>query len=251
MNIIGIIPARYNSSRLPGKPLLQLDGKTMLQRVYENAKKAKSLKTLYIATDDIRIYKHSKEINANVVMTSPLHENGTSRCKEAVSLIEGNYDFVINIQGDEPLLEPRVIDSLCYHAIKHNPDIATTISLIKSKEELFSHSEVKVVTDKACYALYFSRSIIPFATSDKISEILDNGGYKKHLGLYIFKKDILSKICNLDSTNLSAIESLEQLAWLENGLKILTSTIDTDSVPIDTMEDVKKVIELLKVKNKN
>ncbi|MGE9616033.1 MAG: 3-deoxy-manno-octulosonate cytidylyltransferase [Solitalea-like symbiont of Acarus siro] len=251
MNIIGIIPARYNSTRLIGKPLLQLKSKSMVQRVYENAKQAKSLKAVYIATDDKRIYNHAKNIGANVIMTSPEHQNGTSRCNEAVSLIQEGYDFIVNIQGDEPLLEASVIDALCNHAIKSNSDIATTISYIRDKTELLSKEEAKVVTRLDGYALYFSRSVIPYLQNTTIEEALNNNIYKKHLGLYIFKKEVLNFICSLKASFLSENESLEQLTWLEHGLKILTVIVNSCSIPVDTKEDVMKIIQILEARNIN
>lgn len=251
MNIIGIIPARYNSTRLTGKPLLQLKSKSMIQRVYENAKQAKNLKALYIATDDKRIYDHAKGIGANVIMTSTEHTNGTSRCNEAANLIQGDYDFIVNIQGDEPLLEAGVIDTLCTDAVKTNADIATTISYIHDKSELLSKEEAKVVTRSDGYALYFSRAIIPYLQNTTIEEALNTNTYKKHLGLYIFKKEVLNFICLLKPSPLSEFESLEQLTWLEHGLGILTVTVNSHSIAVDTKEDVKKIIQILESRNIN
>jgi len=247
MTITGIIPARYASTRFPGKPLADINGKPMIQRVYEQAEKV--LKYVCVATDDSRIEDVVKSFGGNVVMTSPLHKSGTDRCAEAVEILEQkgiNTDVVINIQGDEPFINPVQIKQLT--DIFDNPDaqIATLIKKITSTETIFDVNKVKVTTGKSGNALYFSRNPIPFVRNIEKDDWINQQDFFLHIGMYGYRRDVLSKICKLEQGTLEKAESLEQLRWLENGYKIYTAITDIETVGIDTPEDLKKVLSMFK-----
>ncbi len=247
MIITGIIPARYASTRFPGKPLADINGKPMIQRVYEQAEKV--LKYVCVATDDSRIEDVVKSFGGNVVMTSPLHKSGTDRCAEAVEILEQkgiNTDVVINIQGDEPFINPVQIKQLT--DIFDNPDaqIATLIKKITSTETIFDVNKVKVTTGKSGNALYFSRNPIPFVRNVEKDDWINQQDFFLHIGMYGYRRDVLSKICKLEQGTLEKAESLEQLRWLENGYKIYTAITDIETVGIDTPEDLKKVLSMFK-----
>ncbi len=246
MNILGVIPARYASSRFPGKPLAEIKGKTMIQRVYEQAKKSSKITDVIIATDDQRIVDNALTFGGEVVLTSKSHLNGTSRCHEVLELKNsqrpGFYDAVINIQGDEPFIDPGQIDQVCNILINRKAAIATLAKKIEETEDLFNPNIVKVVFDKKQKALYFSRSPIPFVQSQPKEDWLKHATFYKHIGIYGFSTDILKKIVMLKVGKYEHLESLEQLRWLENGIDITVDITEFESVGIDSPEDLQKLI---------
>lgn len=243
MNFIGIIPARYESTRFPGKPLAIINNKPMIQWVYENASKA--LDQVFVATDDDRIFNTVEAFGGKVVKTSPAHHSGTDRCAEAASKLSETIDFdvVINIQGDEPFIQAEQID-LLKSCFKSDEEIATLVKKIDSSEELFNQNRPKVVLDKNNNALYFSRSPIPFVRGSEEKDWPTKTKFWAHIGMYAFKTNILQEITKLTQGELELTESLEQLRWLENGYKIKTAETKTQSIGIDTPEDLKAAINL-------
>ncbi len=241
MNIIGIIPARYASSRFPGKPLVDIAGKTMIRRVYEQAAKATLLSTVVVATDDERIAAEVKSFGGNVVMTASTHRSGTDRCAEAVQQVAGNHDVVINIQGDEPFIHPEQIDLLCALFQDEKTQIGTLVKKAHRDDEVFNPNTIKVVIDHEGYGLYFSRSPIPFMRNFPEKEWLANHLFYKHIGIYGYRAAVLEKLTLLPEGNLEKAESLEQLRWLENGYRIRTAFTELEAVSVDTPEDLKKL----------
>lgn len=247
MKFIGIIPARYASTRFPGKPLVDMAGKPMIQRVYEQARKA--LNEVWVATDDERIEKAVKQFGGNVVMTSDKHRSGTDRCCEAFKKTGSDADVIINIQGDEPFIHVSQIDLLkgCFD----NPsvDIATLIKPIPQdadfEKDLFNPNIPKVVVNKSFEALYFSRSVIPYVRGKEHTEWLKDHTYFKHLGIYAYRTNIISELTQLEPSPLEIAESLEQLRWLENGYKIKTGVTTEETIGIDTPEDMEKALRFL------
>jgi len=245
MSIIGIIPARYASTRFPGKPLAFINGKSIIQRVFERCKLAEALDTVIVATDDERIFDHVYKFGGEAVMTSEAHQNGTSRCVEAISIIEKKTgsacDVVINIQGDEPFIQPEQINQVV--AIFNQPDtqIGTLAKKIASEEELFNPNAVKLVADKKNQALFFSRNPIPFVRDTDKPQWLSDAVFYKHVGLYGYRKEILLKIAKLEPTALELAEKLEQLRWMENGYKISVAYTEYESIGVDTPEDLLKL----------
>lgn len=244
MNLVGIIPARYASSRFPGKPLVEIRGKSMLQRVYEQASASRLLNEVVVATDDDRIAAHCAEIGARCVMTGAQHPSGTDRCNEAYRLLGKNYDYVVNIQGDEPFLNPEQIDALAA-ACDGQIEIATQMIRCTDPAVLFDAGEVKIALNSNNEALYFSRSVIPAVKGTPQDEWIANYRYFRHVGMYAYRVDILSKITRLPVSPLEKIESLEQLRWLENGYKIKCVETMYDSHCIDTPEDIEKVLRIM------
>ena len=250
MNIAGIIPARYASTRFPGKPLAMIGGVSMIRRVYEQCLKAESLNIVVVATDDVRIADHVKEFNGNVVMTSTDHRSGTDRCNEALKHLmihnpDKHYDVVVNIQGDEPFIDPTQINAVTDCFIDPDVDIATLARRIDSAEELFNPNAVKVVTGIKNQALYFSRSPIPFIRNAAQDNWITQGSFLKHLGLYAYRSDVLNAIATLPIGKLENFESLEQLRWLENGYCISVELTDKEGVSIDTPEDLAKLMNII------
>lgn len=239
--IIGIIPARYSSTRFPGKPLVDIFGKPMIQRVYEQAKKADSLTDVIVATDDERIEKCVLGFGGHAAMTSSSHKTGTDRCSEVVEKLYPDFDIAINIQGDEPYIHPESIDELVSCFKNKEVTLATLIKKIDSSEDIFNQNRIKVVIDKNLNALYFSRSPIPYLRSPENKEWLDCHDFYKHIGIYGYKVSELKKITSLEQSTLEIAESLEQLRWLENGYKIKTKITAYESVSIDAQEDLKKL----------
>jgi len=241
MSIIAIIPSRYDSSRFPGKPLADIAGKSMIQRVYEQAIKVVALDKVVVATDDDRIYQHCKQIGANVQMTSASHNNGTERIIEVVKNQRQDFDFVINIQGDEPFVHLEQIDSLCELIGTGDFDIATLAKQIEDEQELKSSNTVKVVMSNNGKALYFSRYSLPY----------DRNGNSpiryKHIGMYAFKASVLLELESLKPSSLEQSESLEQLRWLENDYIIGVAKTTFDSFGIDTPEDIINALNKIKV----
>jgi 3-deoxy-manno-octulosonate cytidylyltransferase (CMP-KDO synthetase) len=243
MKIIGIIPSRYASTRFPGKPLIDIKGKTMIQRVYEQTSKCTLLTEIYVATDDDRIYKHVKDFGGNVIMTSPSHSSGTERCFEVAANINSeNEDIIINIQGDEPYINPEQIEKLISCFDELSVEIATLIKRIILTEELLNPNVVKVVKSFMNDAIYFSRSPIPFVRGKEKEEWITETNFYKHIGIYGYKYSTLERIVNLSTGELEKAESLEQLRWLESGFKIKTKETDFENIAIDTPEDYLNLI---------
>lgn len=244
MKFLGIIPARYHSSRFPGKPLANIQGKTMLQRVYEQTSQCTLLDKVIIATDHEQIFQHALSLGAQVVMTSEHHPSGTDRCYEAYTNLNEHYDVVVNIQGDEPFISPTQIE-LLITKFKPTDEIATLMIACNDYQTLFSEGEAKIVLDKNNYALYFSRSVIPYIKGVPKERWHLHHTYYRHVGMYAYRTDILKEITQLTPSILEKQESLEQLRWLENGYKILCIETQHDSHGIDYPEDIEKVINLM------
>ena len=241
MNILGVIPSRYGSTRFLGKPLIDIDGKTMIQRVYEQAKKSESLKEIVVATDDDRIFNEVKRFGGNVMMTSASHESGTERCNEVLKNSTQNFDVVINIQGDEPFINPKQIDQLCACFNDEKTDIATLVKEIKENKELFNPNRPKVEINENNFAQLFSREAIPSLNNVDKTAWLNHRKYYKHIGIYGYRAKVLSKICLLEPSPLEIKERLEQLRWLENGYQIKVAETSFEAIAIDTPEDLKKI----------
>jgi len=246
-SILGVIPARYQSSRFPGKPLVQILGKSMIQRVYEQAKKSNALADVIVATDDERIFEHVLSFGGKAVYTKENHPSGTDRCFEAFQKHNGNYDYVINIQGDEPFIDPSQIDLLA-NVCNGATELATLMIPVDSHEVLFDNGEVKIVLNQYHEALYFSRMVIPFIKGKPENEWHLNHTYYRHVGMYAYRADVLKQVTELQPSSLENAESLEQLRWLENGLKIKCVSTNFDSHCVDTPEDIEKVIRLMNIK---
>ncbi len=247
MNIAGIIPARYGSTRFPGKPLIDINGKTMIRRVYEQASKAAKLAEVIVATDDERIVKEVESFGGRVVMTAETHGSGTERCAEIVERLEksgSNFGAVINIQGDEPFLDPSQIDLLAEMFKDPQVQIATLIKKIMLPADLENPNVVKVVTDARQRALYFSRSAIPYFRTLPPDQWHKNHQYLGHVGIYAYRTKALKKIVALPEGKLEKCESLEQLRWLENGFSIHVQLTDMESISIDAPGDLSKIINI-------
>lgn len=244
-NVIGIIPARYGSTRFPGKPLIPILGKTLLQRTYENASLATSLERIVVATDDWRIYEHVRGFGGNVVMTSPDCPTGTDRIAEVLNkdLSLKEASVIVNIQGDEPCIDPKAIDRVA-HLLLHDPHaVMSTVAVrLESEEDAYNPSVVKCIMDQNSNALYFSRALIP---SNKKNEFIKNYPYLRHVGLYAYRPSFILTYQNLPLTSLQMAEDLEQLKVLENGYRIKMAIIDRVSPGVDTPEDIQKVKEWL------
>lgn len=278
MKILGIIPARYASTRFMGKPLVDIGGKTMIQRVYEQALKAKCLSKVVVATDDERIFNHVKSFGGAVMMTAEGHPSGTDRCAEVVikmnldemfthidpqkSIIfdgikakrqKTTYDIVVNIQGDEPFIDPSQIEKVVEILMAHpdisgrggNFSISTLVKKIDTAELIHNPHVVKCVFSTTNKALYFSRSPIPYLRNTPALDWFSKGELYKHLGLYAYKTSVLKEITLLPPSRLELLESLEQLRWLENGYEIGVAMTDIETVGIDTPEDLKKIVGMM------
>ena len=243
MKILGIIPARYASTRFPGKPLADVNGKPMIQRVYEQAKKCKALAEVVLATDDKRIEAAVKKFKGKVVMTSSKHESGTDRCYEALSKLGVKYDAVINIQGDEPFIHPDQISKVASCFKDKKVELATLVMKMKSIHELTNHNTIKVVISKKKEAIYFSRTAIPYYRGEDFTEWLKMHTYYKHIGIYGYRTDILAEVTKLERSSLEMAESLEQLRWLENGYKVSVEFTEHESHSIDTPEDLRNALK--------
>jgi 3-deoxy-manno-octulosonate cytidylyltransferase (CMP-KDO synthetase) len=242
----GIIPARYGSTRFPGKPLVKIGDKSMVRRVYEQA--LKSLDIVYVATDDERIYSAVLEFGGKVVMTSSNHHSGTDRCAEAIDKImkvsDKKIDIVVNIQGDEPFIRPQQINLLKSCFADNKVKIATLIRKTEPGEDILNPNQVKVITDAEGNAIYFSRTAIPFYRDSVASQWSVNHTFLKHIGLYAYTTTVLKKITKLPRSPLEIAESLEQNRWLENGLKIRTALTEWESISIDTPADLERALKL-------
>ena len=242
MEFIGIIPARYGSSRFPGKPLAVLGGKPVIQRVYEQV--AAILNTVYVATDDERIYNTAIAFGGRAVMTSPDHKSGTDRIAEAVRKINGNYDVIINIQGDEPFIQSSQIETLCECFEDSGTQIATLGKPFTSLEAL--QNSPKIILDNRGYAMYFSRSVIPFIRGAESADWIARYPFLKHIGIYAYRVSVLAEITNLPQSSLELAESLEQLRWLQNGYKIKVGLTDVETIGIDTPADLQRAEDFIK-----
>ena len=244
MKFIGIIPARYASTRFPGKPLAMLGGRSVIQRVYEQA--AAVLEEAYVATDDERIFKAVEEFGGRVVMTRQDHKSGTDRIEEAAEKIGTQADVIINIQGDEPFIQKSQIETLKSLFENSETQIGTLGKKFESIEAATNPNSPKIVTDKNGFALYFSRSVIPYIRGKEQTEWLQHFPFLKHLGLYAYRRDVLRQITQLPQSPLELAESLEQLRWLENGYRIRVGLTDVETVGIDTPEDLRRAEEFIK-----
>lgn len=240
-SFIGIIPARYASSRFPGKPLADIGGKPMIQHVYEKASKA--LSAVVVATDDARIFDAVEAFGGKAVMTSDQHRSGTDRCFEALINMQQSFDVVINIQGDEPFVKTEHIDVLKACFLSVETQIATLVKAFTPDdgfESLFNANTPKVVLNNQLEALYFSRSIIPYYRNAPHTEWLQNQTYYKHIGMYAYRSDVLKQLTALSPSSLELAESLEQLRWLENGFRIKVSIVDFETIAVDTPDDLER-----------
>lgn len=245
MITVGIIPARFASTRFPGKPLALIHGKPMIQHVYERATQA--LDHVCVATDDERIYQAVTAFGGRVVMTAENHPSGTDRCAEAIGKVEQEYgihaDVVINIQGDEPFIDPEQIRQLNRLFDHQETQIATLVKPISDAAYLFNPNKVKVTIDKNGKALYFSRSCIPFVRGAEPEQWLEQAVFYHHIGMYGYRKSTLLELCRLEKSPLEVAESLEQLRWLEQGYTIHTAITLIEGLSVDTPEDLEAVVK--------
>ena len=234
MKFIGIIPARYASTRFPGKPLAMLGGQTVIERVYRQVEKV--LDDVCVATDDQRILDAVVGFGGQAVMTSPNHRSGTDRIRQAYDLLDADHDVVVNIQGDEPFIRPEQIRSLCTCFDEADTQIATLVKPFTAAdglEALDNPNSPKVVVDDRWHALYFSRSVVPYLRGVERNEWLQHHTFLRHIGLYAYRADVLRRITELPPSPLEQAESLEQLRWLQAGYTIKVATTDTDKTPRD------------------
>jgi len=240
---IGIIPARFASSRFPGKPLVEINGKTMIRRVVEQAQKSSMLQRVIVATDDLRIEEEVRSFGAEVWMTSADHPSGTDRCAEVVSAmgsIAQENAVIINIQGDEPFIDPAQIDTLCFCFQNEEVELGTLVRRFSNTDDILNPNMIKVVRDINGYGIYFSRLPIPF---ERDAEVINLEAHFQHIGLYGYRASTLLKIASLETSFLENTEKLEQLRWIENGYKIMTALSNHESWSIDTPQDLKKIQE--------
>ena len=244
MKFIGIIPSRYSSTRFPGKPLATINGKTMIERVYKQTKKA--LEYVYVATDDTRIADEVKRFGGKVIMTSENHQSGTDRLAEAIDIIQNerneNFDVVINIQGDEPFIQAEQIEEIKSCFDNEKTEIATLVKKIDKTDDIFDENKPKVVFDNDMNAICFSRSPIPFIRNTEKTEWLNKHKFYRHIGMYAYKTKTLQELTKLEQSPLEIAESLEQLRWIENGYKIRVAKTNFDSIGIDTPEDLERIL---------
>jgi len=246
MKFLGIIPARYASTRFPGKPLADLLGKPLIQRVYERV--AGYLDRVIVATDDERIFNTVREWDGEALLTSPNHQSGTDRCWEACQKLKEKYDVIINIQGDEPFVHPSQIELLKAAFMNPRIQIATLIKPFSScddLESLLNPNTVKVVINANGEAIYFSRSVVPYILIKNPPEWTETHVFYKHIGIYAYKPKVLNKITSLPQSVLEKAESLEQLRWIENGFVIQTMITDKETFGIDTPEDLEKAVKIV------
>jgi 3-deoxy-manno-octulosonate cytidylyltransferase (CMP-KDO synthetase) len=243
MKFTAIIPARYASTRFPGKPLAILGGKTVIQRVYEQA--VSVLDDAYVATDDERILQTVEAFGGRAVMTRSDHKSGTDRIEEAATKIGTTADVIINIQGDEPFIHPSQIETLCRLFDDPQTQIGTLGKRFESMEAVENPNSPKIVTDVKGFALYFSRSVIPFIRGRQRDEWFGQYPFLKHLGIYAYRREVLGEITKLPQSSLEIAESLEQLRWLQNGYRIRVGETNIETVGIDTPEDLQRAEQLL------
>jgi 3-deoxy-manno-octulosonate cytidylyltransferase (CMP-KDO synthetase) len=245
--LIGIIPARYASTRFPGKPLIEIAGKTMIQRVYEQAIKSRALSMVIVATDDIRIEEAVKAFGGEVCLTSAEHPSGTDRCAEVVEKLGLRCDAVINIQGDEPFIDPQQITLVAQCFDDNRTQLATLIKKIGQPEVLFNANSPKVIIDRDGFAIYFSRHPIPYIRGSEERNWLGLHTFYQHIGIYGYRREVLREITRLQPSSLEKAESLEQLRWIENGFRIKTAVTTIDTLAIDTPDDLKRILHQLKL----
>ena len=244
MKFIAIIPARYASTRFPGKPLAVLGRKTVIQRVYEQVLKV--LNEAYVATDDERIFSAVEAFGGKAVMTRTDHKSGTDRIQEAVEKIGSSADVIINVQGDEPFIQPSQIETLMHLFDNPGTQIGTLGKPFDSMEGVENPNSPKIVTDNRGFALYFSRSIIPYIRGKERNEWFGEYPFLKHLGIYAYRREVLAEVTKLPQSSLEKAESLEQLRWLQNGYRIRVGLTDVETVGIDTPEDLQRAEAFLK-----
>ena len=243
MKYVAVIPARYASTRFPGKPLAVLGGKTVIQRVYEQVSSV--LDKVYVATDDERIREAVVGFGGRAVMTRSDHKSGTDRIQEAVEKIATDADIIINVQGDEPFIQPSQIETLMHLFDAPETQIGTLGKRFESMDAVENPNSPKIVTDARGFALYFSRSVIPFVRGKEREEWLSNYPYLKHLGIYAYRREVLAAVTKLPQSPLEKAESLEQLRWLENGYRIRIGLTDVETVGIDTPDDLARAEQFL------
>jgi 3-deoxy-manno-octulosonate cytidylyltransferase (CMP-KDO synthetase) len=250
MKFIGIIPARYASTRFPGKPLADIGGKLMIQRVYEQASKV--LEHVYVATDDERIKAAVEAFGGKVAMTSPDHRSGTDRCAEALRIAQQltgeTFDVVINIQGDEPFIQPHQLEAIMHCFDDAKTDIATLVKPFAKGDDVTNPNQVKAILNLRGQAIYFSRSPIPYLRNAESAVWSNHHEYLKHLGIYAYRASVLNAITQLPASPLEIAESLEQNRWIENGFVIRVEKTDFESLAVDTPEDLEKIREYLSKK---
>ena len=240
MRILGIIPARYNSSRFPGKPLVDIDGKSMIQRVYEQAKKCELLSSVFVATDDDRIFESVMKFGGKVKMTGE-QNSGTERCNALYQNLEDEFDVVINIQGDEPFINPEQIAQVANYFLDESTAIVTLSKQIKTTDELLDENTVKVVFDENNFALNFSRFPIPEPKSFDVEKWFVYNKFYKHIGIYRYRTKDLQEICKLETTKNELSEKLEQLRWLDNNYKIKVGITTLESRSVDVPKDIENL----------
>ena len=243
MKFIGIIPARYSSSRFPGKPLALLGGKPVIEHVYGQVSSV--MEDVFVATDDQRIYDAVEAFGGKAIMTRSDHKSGTDRICEALEKVAGSFDVVINIQGDEPFIQKSQLETVMQCFDDPRTQIATLGKPFESMEAVENPNSPKIVLDNDGYALYFSRSVIPFVRGKEHEEWLSHFPYLKHIGLYAYRTEVLMEISKLPQSTLELAESLEQLRWLQNGYKIKVGLTDVETIGIDTPEDLQRAEEKL------
>lgn len=243
MKFTAVIPARYASTRFPGKPLAMLGGKTVIQRVYEQA--ASVLSEVYVATDDERILSAVEAFGGRAVMTRADHQSGTDRIEEAVEKTGTQADVIINVQGDEPFIQPSQIKTLMALFDDPQTQIGTLGKRFDSMDAVSNPNSPKIVTDHRGFALYFSRSVIPFIRGIETDEWLSHYPFLKHLGVYAYRREVLAEVTRLPQGQLEKSESLEQLRWLENGYRIRVGLTDVETVGIDTPADLERAEQFL------
>ena len=246
MRFVAIIPARYASTRFPGKPLAILGGKTVIERVYTQV--ASVVPDTYVATDDNRIFDAVTAFGGRCVMTSPDHKSGTDRIAEAAVKIGGDFDVVLNVQGDEPFVRREQIEALCRCFDNEETQIATLGKPFEDMEAVENPNSPKIVVDNQGFALYFSRSVIPFVRGVERDVWLEKYPFLKHLGLYAYRKEVLGEVTRLPQSSLEKAESLEQLRWLQNGYRIRVAVTHFETVGIDTPEDLQRAEGFLRLK---
>lgn len=242
MKILGIIPSRYASTRFPGKPLIQIDGKSMIRRVYEQAMKSTALDQVVVATDDERIAQEIESFGGRYIFTSSAHQSGTDRCAEVTEMLPG-FDHVVNIQGDEPFIDPEQINLVASCFQEKGVQLATLIKPITTESELFNTSIPKVVLNAAGDAVYFSRQTIPYLRGVEQENWLKSHQFYKHIGIYGYTSSALQEITRLSPSSLELAENLEQLRWVENGYRIKTKVTTIETLAIDTPEDLNKIFK--------
>lgn len=243
MKFIGIIPARYSSSRFPGKPLAILGGKPVIEHVYRQVSSV--MEDVFVATDDQRIYDSVEAFGGKAIMTRSDHKSGTDRICEALEKVGGSFDVVINIQGDEPFIQKSQLETVMQCFDDPRTQIATLGKPFESMEAVENPNSPKIVLDNDGYALYFSRSVIPFVRGKEHEEWLSHFPYLKHIGLYAYRTEVLREVSKLPQSTLELAESLEQLRWLQNGYKIKVGLTDVETIGIDTPEDLQRAEEKL------